>query len=207
MKLQQKMFSFFLPIAGFGISSLCQSELEEPECDFNLRKFYEDAFPTKVSFLSVSSCLLRWCNSHKCLVFQVMIRGYILGSHPRSQDVSHHQDDYLFDSKGSLILGKKPFKNATDILGWGAEVTLILYDFATFSGFDVVLFVFRSWRLNLKPKKTTQECPVETCNGQIFGFFCFWKRRKKVPPKDKYCCCNLFTVLTHFFWRLLTWSC
>ena len=54
-----KNVQFFSSHRWIGISSLCQSELEEPECDFNLRKFYEDAFPTKVSFLSVSSCLLR----------------------------------------------------------------------------------------------------------------------------------------------------
>lgn len=183
MKLQQKMFSFFLPIAGFGISSLCQSELEEPECDFNLRKFYEDAFPTKVSFLSVSSCLLRWCNSHKCLVFQVMIRGYILGSHPRSQDVSHHQDDYLFDSKGSLILGKKPFKNATDILGWGAEVTLILYDFVTFSGFDVVIFRFSVLKAQFKAQKNHSGVPRWNLQWSDFWLFLFLKEAEKGSPK------------------------
>ena len=53
LEVAAKNVQFFSSHRWIGISSLCQSELEEPECDFNLRKFNEDADLVKVSFVSV----------------------------------------------------------------------------------------------------------------------------------------------------------
>ena len=125
------------------------------------------SFPSEWWGCQRKAVFLRWWNSHRCLVSQVMRWGYILGCQSPAGLWSFWQDP------GSLIFGK-PLQNATGILAGYS-------DFVWFCNLFGFWFCSFRWRLNF----SSPSASLKPGMVRFLSFFVSERRRKKVPSKNK----------------------